>query len=177
MTEADALALLATVEEPPPPLEDTPPATSGSGPTKRKRPTTRAGRAAASAAASAKADSAPKNSGGRPSAVALSVQGIHELLGGLALPMAGMPNTGQALVLTAKDAGKLWGQLAKRYPSIERIFSGAGDGALVLQLLMVYLPVIMAAVNERRAPGAAPGLGGMDLGTLLGAMGGGAPAG
>jgi hypothetical protein len=169
LTEDDARALLATVDEAPAPPADTAPPSSG--PTKSKRPTTRAGRAARAAAA-AKADATPKATGGRPSTVALSVQAVHEMAGGVALPLMGRPATGQLLASSGKQAGQVWAKLAKRYPAIEKVFAATGDGALLLELLMVYAPIIMMAVNEK--PGqAGPGL---DLGALLG-MAGGAPPG
>lgn len=126
----------------------------------RRRPTTRAGRAAAkqaraAASGQAKPDKTPNRKStqtGTAKDVALAVQGLHELLGGVVLPMAALPTTGAALAASGPDAGEVWGQLSRRYPAIARLFTGAGDGMLFVKLLMVYYPVIMAAMAEQSTP-------------------------
>lgn len=81
--------------------------------------------------------------------VAGTVNGLHQLAGGLILPMVGKPATGAAFVAAGPDAGKVWAALAKRYPMIEKLFSTGGDGVLWVQLAMVYYPLISLAMSEK----------------------------
>jgi len=158
-----------------PPLDSPPPVDE---PPKRGhggKPTTRAGRAQQAAAnRAAKADAKPKVTPPKKGNVAESVNGLHQLAGGLALPLVGLPATGQALVQAGPDAGKAWAALAQRYPAVEKLFTTGGDGVLFVTLLMAYLPVVTVAMQESSVP-KDQRAGAMNIGDL-GAMFGMVPA-
>jgi hypothetical protein len=150
----------AGVDAPEAPPADTKPA---------KRPTTRAGRQAAAAAkraakaaaGGAKADSAPARPKPTKADVASSVAQLHTFAGG-ALPLLGLPMTGEALAASGPEAGKVWADVVRRYPQLERLFGASTDGLVLFRLLMVYAPIISLALSERTMPKADDGgMGGL----------------
>lgn len=162
-----------------PTLEDLPADTSAPAddvkPVRRRRTrgTGRAGSSPAGAAGTApKADRKPrarKAPAVDTKHVSESVAGLHQLAGGLMLPAMGMHQTGAMLAGSGEQAGEIWAALAKRYPLVGKLFSAGGDGMLLVQLLMLYGPIVQAAMAERSGKSgamAAPNL--VDLSTLLG---------
>lgn len=124
-----------------------------------KRPTTREGRRAAATARKAARAAAPKPERAptpRPKVagkdVAGSIESLHAMLGMVALPMAGLPQTGAALAAAGPDAGKVWADAVKRYPQLERLFGAGTDGLIIFRLLMVYAPLVSMAVTEKSTP-------------------------
>lgn len=117
-----------------------------------KRPTTRAGRAAAAAAKrGAKPDAAPARPKVTGRDVTASVAQLHTMAGAV-LPILGMPHTGAALAASGDEAGKVWADVVRRYPQLERLFGAGTDGLVFFRLLMVYAPIVSLAVGERSAP-------------------------
>jgi hypothetical protein len=83
--------------------------------------------------------------------VAKSAEGLHQLAGALILPGTGRPETGKAVLAIAADAGRLWAELAERYPLIGRLFTGGESGVLFVQLFMLYSPLLEVAKAEAEA--------------------------
>lgn len=141
----------------------------------KKRPTTRAGRRAAAEARKAQAAATGKPAPDRKprgpakptkANVKASVEQLHSMLGMLALPILGLPETGAALAAAGPEAGDVWAEAVQRYPALEKIFGAGTDGLIIFRLLMVYAPLVTVAMAEKSAPKSPAAGGPLDLDSL-----------
>lgn len=138
-----------------------PPAPSAEAPPPDEKPARpRRTRRAASASASAPADGRPPKADKAPrrpratrktaskAQIRDTATGLHQMCGAMILPSMGRPKTGAAVLAQAEDAGALWAELSDRYPLIGRLFTSGTDGMLIVQLALLYAPIVQAAMAE-----------------------------
>ena len=155
------------------PAQPAAPAVEADAPPKRRsRSGSRTRKAPADKAPRSRSGSRPPTKAQQTRQIAETMAAVHELAGGLLLPMAGRPATGAKLAEQAAPAGEWWAAMAARYPALARLFAATGDGMLFVQGIVVYAPVVRVAMAEQRgdADPAAAGAGPDLLGGVLSMM-------
>lgn len=82
--------------------------------------------------------------------IELALTGLHQLAG-TGLHMAGMPVTGTSLGQVGEQAAPLLAPLVERSPWLLKILTTGENGAVMLQLLVLYYAVYQTAMTERAA--------------------------